>query len=88
MLVWLKLLTNKIPDSASKPMVIGLMLWLTTAALMALSFLLVQLKWTGLYQIVFALMSALILGFIGCVAWFLFEFTTGRKTPWRQRENP
>ncbi|MFA6970063.1 MAG: hypothetical protein WC208_01565 [Gallionella sp.] len=83
----IKRLTDKIPDSAPKPMVLGLFLWLAAAILMALAILFAQLNWMGLYQIVFAIIFVLILSFICCVAWFLVEFMTGRKTTWRQREN-
>ena len=83
----IKRLNNQIPDNVPKPLVLGLILCLAGASLMLLAFLLAQLKWMGLYQIVFWLMFVLILGFLGCVVWFLIEFTTGRRTPWRQREN-
>ena len=83
----LERLTSKIPDDAPKPLVFGLILWFIGAALMVPAFVLAQLKWMGLYQVVFFLIFIVILGFLGCIAWFLIEFTTGRKTPWRQREN-
>ena len=82
-----KRIMDKIPDNAPKPIVLGVFFWIAAAVLMALAVFLVQLKWMGLYQMVFALMFVLILGFIGCVAWFLVEFMTGRKTTWRQRGN-
>jgi len=83
----LKRLNNKIPDNAPRPFVLGLILWLIVAALMSLAFLLSQLRWMGLYQIVFTVIFVLSLGFLGSVVWFLIESITGRKTPWRQRKN-
>jgi fatty acid desaturase len=57
------------------------------AALMLFALLFAQVEWMGLYQLVFALVFLLIVGFLGCVVWFLIEHATGRRTPWRQREN-
>ena len=83
----LERINNKIPDTAPKPFVLGLIAWLMAAALMLFAFLFAQLKWMGLYHAVFTLMFLLIVGFMGCVIWFLIEHATGRRTPWRHREN-
>lgn len=80
-------LISKIPDDTPKPFVLGLILWFVGATLMLPAFVSAQLKWMGLYQFVFFLIFIAILGFMACVVWFLIEFTTGRRTPWRQREN-
>ena len=83
----LERINNKIPDNAPKPFVLGLVAWLMAAALMLFALLFAQLEWMGLYQLVFALVFLLIVGFLGCVVWFLIEHATGCRTPWRQREN-
>ncbi|WP_036549751.1 hypothetical protein [Nitrincola lacisaponensis] len=80
-------MSRMIPDNAPKPFVLGILLWFIAAALMLLAFGLTQLDWTALYKVVFSLMLLVIIGFMACVVWFLVELITGRKTPWRSREN-
>jgi hypothetical protein len=76
-------ISGAIPSDAPKPWVIGVLLWIGAAVLMPLAFLLSYLDWMDAYRVVLAAMWALLVAFLGCVAWFLVEFSIGRKTSWR-----
>ena len=76
-------LAEKIPAHLPKAFVIGLACWGLAAILMGAAFACVKLGWHGAYMVVFAAIFICILGFIGSVAWFLVEQSSGHATKWR-----
>jgi len=79
----LRRLAEKIPAHLPKAFVIGLACWGVAAILMGAAFACVKLGWHAAYMMVFVAIFICILGFMGSVAWFLVEQTSGRVTKWR-----
>jgi len=83
MIALIRRIEARIPDDASKPGVLCTLIWLADMALMLLAVLFVLLKWITPALVLFWLMFALALCFMGCVVWGAAEMLLGRRTTWR-----
>ena len=77
-------LLNKIPSHYSRAAVAAVLLWLSALVGIGLAGICLLAKWKFGYGIVFVLVGACVLGFMGCVLWLFIERLTGRVTPWRE----
>jgi len=76
-------LEARIPDDAPKPWVLGILAWIVVAMLMPFAALLIYLEWRGAYLVLFWVMFALVLWFMGCGAVVYGRVLMGRRSTWR-----
>jgi len=76
-------LLNRIPAHYPRSVVIAALLWFSALLGMGLAWLCLLTDWQFGYYIVFILIGACALCFMGCVVWSLIERLTGQITPWR-----
>jgi hypothetical protein len=75
---------NKIPAHYPKAWVMGILIWCAAAVVMGVAVLFLLAGWQAAYFAAFGLLGLLMLGFMGCIAWFFVQSIFGRVTPWRQ----
>ena len=74
-----------ISDGAPAFWVLGISMLFCAAALRLLSLLFVYLGWRIPALLTFWAVGALVVGFVGCGIWFVFDaLTASRPTPWRK----
>ena len=74
-----------ISDGAPAFWVLGISMLLCAGALRLLSVLFVYLGWRIPAQVAFWGVGALVVCFVGCGLWFVFDALTARRpTPWRK----
>ena len=75
-----------ISEGAPAFWVLGISMLLSAGVLRLLSALFVYLEWRIAAQIAFWMVGALVVCFVACGLWFVFDaLTAARPTPWRRK---